>query len=65
MGATGRSGLVRLLLGSTTRRVLAELPCSLLTVKQNDLFDDSGSADEREQAQTLAEGLGGSACCAT
>ena len=34
MGATGRSGLVRVLLGSTTRRMLEELPCSLLTVKQ-------------------------------
>jgi universal stress protein E len=34
MGATGRSGLVKTLLGSTTRRVIRELPCSLLTVKQ-------------------------------
>lgn len=34
MGATGRTGLVRVLLGSTTRRVLRELPCSMLVVKQ-------------------------------
>lgn len=34
MGATGRSGLVRVLLGSTTRRVLRELPCSLLAVRE-------------------------------
>jgi universal stress protein E len=34
MGATGRSGLVRVLLGSTTRRVLRELPCSLIAIKQ-------------------------------
>ena len=37
MGATGRTGLVRVLLGSTTRRVLRDLPCSLLTVKQEGL----------------------------
>lgn len=40
MGATGRSSLVRVLLGSTTRRMLEELPCSLLTVKQDDLVED-------------------------
>lgn len=40
MGATGRSGLVRVLLGSTTRRILEELPCSLLTVKQDDVVDE-------------------------
>jgi len=33
MGATGRTGLARILLGSTTRRVLQRLPCSLLMVK--------------------------------
>lgn len=37
MGATGRSGLVRVLLGSTTRRVLRDLPCSMLTVREQDL----------------------------
>jgi len=40
MGATGRSGLMRVLLGSTTRRVLRNLPCSLLTVRQQDVTDD-------------------------
>lgn len=40
MGATGRSGLLRVLLGSTTRRVLRNLPCSLLTVRQQDVVDD-------------------------
>jgi nucleotide-binding universal stress UspA family protein len=38
MGATGRSGLARILLGSTTRRLLPELPCSLLAVKSDELF---------------------------
>jgi len=33
MGATGRTGLVQVLLGSTTRRVMRVMPCSLLTVK--------------------------------
>lgn len=37
MGATGRSGLVRVLLGSTTRRVIRELPCSLIAIKKDDL----------------------------
>lgn len=32
-GANGRSGLLGVLLGSTTRRVLRNLPCSLLTVR--------------------------------
>lgn len=39
MGATGRSGLVRVLLGSTTRHILQQLPCSLLTVKHDDLVE--------------------------
>jgi nucleotide-binding universal stress UspA family protein len=33
MGATGRSGLAGIVVGSVTRRVLQHLPCSLLTVK--------------------------------
>jgi universal stress protein E len=37
MGATGRSGLVRVMLGSTTRRVLRDLPCSLMVVREQDL----------------------------
>jgi len=36
MGATGRTGRARVLVGSTTRRVMEQLPCSLLTVKQPD-----------------------------
>lgn len=40
MGATGRTGLVRMLLGGTTRRMLEELPCSLLTVKREDVVDE-------------------------
>lgn len=33
MGATGRSGVRRLLMGSVVRHVLRQLPCSLLTVR--------------------------------
>jgi len=33
MGATGRSGIRRLLMGSVTRHVLRQLPCALLAVK--------------------------------
>ena len=40
MGATGRSGLLSVLLGSTTRRVLRNLPSSLLTVRQQDLAEE-------------------------
>lgn len=40
MGTTGESGLMRVFLGGTTRRVLRELPCSLLTVKDEDLVDE-------------------------
>jgi universal stress protein E len=40
MGATGRTGLVQVLLGSTTRRLLRVLPCSLLTVKQDDVLEE-------------------------
>ncbi|HJZ55411.1 MAG TPA: universal stress protein [Gemmataceae bacterium] len=40
MGATGRTGLVRVLLGSVTRRVLRQLPCSLLLVKDQAVFEE-------------------------
>src|SRR5579872_1738132 len=40
MGATGRTGLVRVLLGSTTRRVLKKLPCSLLVLKEEEVVEE-------------------------
>jgi len=43
MGATGRSGLVRVLLGSTTRRVLRDLPCSMLTVREQNVLEGDDS----------------------
>ncbi len=55
MGASGRAGLVQVLLGSTTRRLLRELPCSVLTVKQDDLLEDTFDNDIRNIASHLAE----------
>ncbi|MBN9523493.1 universal stress protein [bacterium] len=40
IGATGRSGVVRVLLGSVTRRVLRHLPCSVLLVKDQTVFEE-------------------------
>ena len=45
VGATGRTGLVQVLLGSTTRRLLRDLPCSLLTVKQDDVLEELFESD--------------------
>lgn len=55
MGATGRSGLVRVLLGSTTRRMLEELPCSLLSVKQDNVLEELFESDVRDIGLLLAE----------
>ena len=38
MGATSRTGFLRFMLGSVTRRVLRDLPCSILTVHDEDLL---------------------------
>lgn len=56
MGATGRTGLVRVLLGSTTRRVLEQLPCSLLVVKSEDLLGEEFEGEVRLIKVLLAEG---------
>jgi len=50
MGSTGRSGLIRILMGSVTRHVFQDLPCSLLTVKDKDLVDESAGAAARAVA---------------
>lgn len=56
MGATGRTGLVRVLLGSTTRRILRNLPCSLLTVKDEDVLEDLFEEDMLQIAELMNEG---------
>jgi nucleotide-binding universal stress UspA family protein len=55
MGASGRTGLVQVLLGSTTRRLLRELPCSVLTVKQEDVLEDTFDDNIRNIASNLVE----------
>jgi nucleotide-binding universal stress UspA family protein len=56
MGSTGRSGLSRLLVGSVTRRVLQNLPCSLLTVKQEEVAGQLLEDDIRHVNLLVAEG---------
>jgi nucleotide-binding universal stress UspA family protein len=58
MGSTGRTGLARILIGSVTRRVIQQLPCSILTVKQQNLFDGLRDEDIRTIAILYAEGKG-------
>lgn len=40
MGTTGRTGLSRILMGSTTAKVTRELPCSFIAMKARDITDD-------------------------
>jgi tetratricopeptide (TPR) repeat protein len=56
MGSHGRSGLARVLLGSVTRRTLQQLPCSLLTVKNEDAFGQLFEEDLRHIRLLMAEG---------
>jgi universal stress protein E len=55
MGATGRTGLMQVMLGSTTKRLLQRLPCSLLIVKQEDVLEDAFEDDIRNIETNLAE----------
>jgi len=62
MGATGRTGLAQVLMGSVTRRVLRNLPCSLLLVKDDAVFEDQLTADLEAVERATAAGraaLGG------
>jgi len=53
MGATGRAGLVQVLLGSTTRRLMRDMPCSLLTVKQDDMLEELFDSNLTETSQLI------------
>lgn len=61
MGTTGLSGAARTMMGSTARRVLHQLPCSLLAVKEEDVLsaDYEGAIDEMrwlmDEAQVAIE----------
>jgi nucleotide-binding universal stress UspA family protein len=56
MGSTGRTGLARVLMGSVTRRVLQQLPCSLLTLKHEDVVEQLFEEDLRHIRLLMAEG---------
>jgi nucleotide-binding universal stress UspA family protein len=56
MGSTGRTGLSRMLMGSVTRRVLQQLPCSILTVKQEDVVEQLFEHDLQHIRLLMAEG---------
>jgi nucleotide-binding universal stress UspA family protein len=58
MGSSGRGGLARALLGSTTRRVLRDLPCSLLVVKHEDVAEPVLDDEVRHVEVLVAEGRG-------
>ncbi|MBI3461441.1 MAG: universal stress protein [Planctomycetes bacterium] len=56
MGSTGRSGLPRILLGSTAETVARRVPCSVLTVKRQDVLSARLEADVTDLNRLLAEG---------
>lgn len=56
MGATGRTGIVRALVGSVTRNILRRLPCSILVVKSEDLIDEFTEEDAVLVQLLFAEG---------
>lgn len=55
MGATGRSEVMRAFIGSVTRRVIRQLPCSLLIVKAEDLIEELDAEDARVADLLFAE----------
>jgi nucleotide-binding universal stress UspA family protein len=55
MGSTGRTGLARLILGSVTRRVLGDLPCSILVVKEEDVLASVDDEEARQVSLLFAE----------
>lgn len=60
MGATGRSGLLRLLMGSVTRRVLQQLPCAILIVHDEDVLVENITEEDLRNSRLLfaeAQGL--------
>jgi nucleotide-binding universal stress UspA family protein len=56
MGSTGRTGLARLLLGSVARRLLQELPCSVLSVKEEEPLEPEFDEDLAHIHRLLAQG---------
>ncbi len=56
MGSTGRSGLPRILLGSTAETVARRVRCSVLTLKREDVLPARLEADLADLNRLLAEG---------
>jgi len=56
MGSTGRTGLARILMGSVTRRVIQHLPCSLITVKPEEVPEAEFTSDVNTIRILHAEG---------
>jgi nucleotide-binding universal stress UspA family protein len=56
MGSTGRSGLPRILLGSTAETVARRSPCSVLTVKREDVLSARLESELGDIKRLLAEG---------
>jgi nucleotide-binding universal stress UspA family protein len=56
MGSTGRAGLARVLMGSVTRRMLQQLPCSLLTVRPEEIAEEEFTSDVQTIQMLSAEG---------
>jgi nucleotide-binding universal stress UspA family protein len=55
MGSTGRTGIIRLLMGSVTRRLLRQLPCSLLVVKDEDVVEQHVEEEIRHLRLLMGE----------
>jgi nucleotide-binding universal stress UspA family protein len=56
MGSTGRSALARVLMGSVSRRMLQQLPCSLLLIKRIDVVDELSQGDAQMIGLLVGEG---------
>lgn len=57
MGSVGRTGLSKILLGSVAARVLKEMPCSVVTVKTEDVIRQQFEEDLRDIKSSFAEGM--------
>ena len=59
MGTTGRSGFSKILMGSVTEKVIREVPCSFITVKNEDIIalEIESKIQDIEKHHSLAQQL--------
>ena len=57
MGTTGRTGLSKLLVGSVTEKVTCELPCSFITMKQEDFIVVQMNSDLHDLETHFKQGM--------